>query len=74
MTKEPTKAEKALHIDLALASAYEAKRGETLTFREISELSGIKLEKVQAYYDSGMKKLERRLKRIMEDELDGKSR
>lgn len=71
MTKEPTKAEKALHIDLALAHAYEAKRGETLTFREISELSGIKLEKVQAYYDSGMKKLERRLKSIIEEELNG---
>jgi len=67
--RELTKAEKALHIDLALASVYEAKQGETLSFRQISELSGIKIEKVQGYYDSAIKKLERRLKLMMKEDL-----
>ncbi len=71
MNKDLTKAEKAFHIDLALACAQEDKQGQALSFREISELSGLKIQRVQSYYDSAMDKVERRLNRIIKEELNG---
>lgn len=60
--------EQAFHTDLALAWAQRSRKGEALTFREISELTGMKIERVQKYYESGMKKMEKMLR----EEMNGK--
>lgn len=66
------KAERALHIDLALASAQEALQGQCLTFREISEVSGLRMSSVQYYYESGLKKVEDKLRMMVLEELNVK--
>jgi len=65
MAKRKIEWDEDLHIDLALAHAQEENKGKCLTTSEISELTGLRRQRIEAYYHSGLKKIERILRTEM---------
>ena len=68
MNSELSRQEQSYHIDASLAWLQEAKAGEAMSFKEISELTGIRRQRIEEYYKSAIVKLQK----IMAEEIKKK--